>query len=169
MILFCRRATGEWFVPLTLRAPYNGPHSAQISLPGGRFEPDDGNLANTALRECAEEIGLAGAIRIIGSLSPLHISVSRYVVYPFVGVYEGGQPTYRTQEREVSAVIEVPLEELLSETCRTAGIFESSFGEVKAPCFVFGDQQVWGATAMILSELREVIKEARELPLDESS
>src|SRR5688500_510440 len=74
IILMCRRRQGSWFIPLTLRSEYAGAHSAQVSLPGGKQDPCE-SLADTALRECYEEIGIRGHVELLGQLTPLHIPV----------------------------------------------------------------------------------------------
>ena len=166
LALLCRRNADDWFLPLTLRASYNGPHSAQVSLPGGRYEEMDGNLANTALRECYEEIGLRENIEMLGRLTPLHIPVSRYIVHPFVAWHNGSQVTFTSHEREVKAILEAPLKVILEDACRATAKFETDGGVlVEAPCFNIEESRVWGATAMILNELKQLIRQACDLTI----
>ena len=82
LILLCVNHTGQTFIPLIERMSYDGAHSGQISLPGGKFEERDINLQTTALRECEEEIGIKG-VAILGSLTELFIPVSQFKVQPF--------------------------------------------------------------------------------------
>jgi 8-oxo-dGTP pyrophosphatase MutT (NUDIX family) len=160
MILLCARNEGQWFIPLTLRHDYEGVHSSQISLPGGKKEEGDSSLADTALRECYEEIGIQGTVEILGALSPLHIPVSRYIVHPFIGINAQHLITYQSHEREVKAIIELPLNVLLDKNTQQSGTI--TVGEnrtIEAPYFFVEGHKVWGATAMILSELKGLLEE----------
>src|SRR5262245_61829436 len=84
MILFCEDEHDRLFIPLIQRLPYEGVHSGQISLPGGKFDQTDIDLSQTAIRECREEIGVTEEIEMIGKLSQLYIPVSGFLVEPFV-------------------------------------------------------------------------------------
>jgi 8-oxo-dGTP pyrophosphatase MutT (NUDIX family) len=164
MVLLCCREPGKWFIPLTLRSEYAGTHSAQVSLPGGKYDDSDESLVQTALRECYEEIGLSQPIEVLGPLTTLHIPVSRFVVHPFVGVFGARQWQYVSHEREVKAIIELPLEELLNDEIVQSGDITVSNGlKVKAPYYLFEGHRIWGATAMILSELKQLLKESLSL------
>jgi 8-oxo-dGTP pyrophosphatase MutT (NUDIX family) len=159
IILLCRRQNGEWFIPLTLRREYVGAHSAQVSLPGGKKDEADKTLADTALRECYEEIGISGTINILGELSTLHIPVSKYIVHPFVAINTNAEINYRSHEREVDAIIEMPVKVLLEPATEQSG--EIAIGnnqKTEAPFFLIQGHKVWGATAMILSELKRLLK-----------
>lgn len=139
------------------RNDYAGMHSGQVSFPGGRVEAYDENLAQTALRETNEEIGVASKeIEIIGGLSPLHIPVSNFVVFPFVG-FTDKKPEFRPDPTEVKFVITANLSVFLEPSTLIKEEWEL-FGElVKVPFFNIENQKIWGATAMILSEFIEVI------------
>lgn len=158
MILFCEDAEGNLFIPLTERMTYNGAHSGQISLPGGKYEIGDNDLMNTAIRECYEEIGIK-EIEVIGKLTPLFIPVSHFLVNPYVGICKIKNPVMTNQEREVKRLIKLSLEDLENDNIVKLGsmqIMDSM--AIKTPWFEVEGLKVWGATAMILSELKELLK-----------
>lgn len=159
IILLCLDDYGNPFIPLTERASYNGVHSGQISLPGGKFEPTDESLEKTALRECFEEIGLKDEVEILGKLSKLYIPVSGFLVEPFVGLYKMQNPNFLAHEKEVKKIIKFPLAHLLNEETVKTGLVENR-GKFKitAPYFLIENHKVWGATAMILNELKVILK-----------
>ncbi|NVN95326.1 MAG: CoA pyrophosphatase [Bacteroidetes bacterium] len=149
----------QLFTVFIKRQEYEGVHSGQIAFPGGKYEEKDINLINTALREGNEEIGIdVSAIEILGKLSELFIPRSNFMVLPVIG-YTPVPQLFTINHKEVNKVIEVSLEELLSPN----NISENEFivignKKIIAPCYVFGNHKVWGATAMIVSELIEVLK-----------
>jgi len=140
-------------------------HSGQISFPGGRKEPTDADLRATALREAQEEVGIQSAdVSILGQLTQLYIPVSNFLVYPFVA-FSGQRPQYNLSAREVDRVIEVPVEEWLSETSKmevtvTSPVQKDFVRNVNAYRLQDGSV-IWGATAMILAELEEIFIEER--------
>lgn len=148
------------FSTLILRPEYNGTHSGQVALPGGKFEKTDSDLVATALRETHEEIGVdAATIKVIGHLSRLFIPPSDYIVYPAVG-YLTSQPSFIADEAEVKEIIEYPISLLLNEENVKNKEFKVRDNiTFTAPYFDIDNQVVWGATAMILSEFREVLLE----------
>lgn len=133
------------------RNEYDGPHSAQVSFPGGAWETEDISLEQTALRECREEIGVDGHIEILGTLSPLHIPVSNYLVSPYVGWIES-KPEFHPDPSEVQYVIEASLEGLLDPAMRDMETLYHHQNPVEAPFYRVGKEKIWGATAMMLSE-----------------
>lgn len=141
-------------------------HSGQISFPGGRQDPTDANLRATALREAQEEVGIMSSdITILGQLTRLYIPVSNFLVYPFVAFSEK-RPEYNLSKDEVARVIEVPFREFLTEKRKTVARVTSpadrSFVR-KVNAYQLEDGSViWGATAMILSELEVIIAEGKE-------
>lgn len=163
MILIYTRA-GTWHTVLMKRPEYAGAHSNQISLPGGKAEESDANLEETALREIREEIGIDDSkIRMLGKLSRLHIPVSGIEVLPLVGFYPE-EPEFHPDSSEVSYLIEVSIEDLLNPG-NTMEKFRTLMCKlVRVPYYKIGDEHVWGATAMILSEFLEVIRRGRSLP-----
>jgi 8-oxo-dGTP pyrophosphatase MutT (NUDIX family) len=157
MILLFIRA-GSWHTVLMKRPEYAGAHSNQISLPGGKFEESDADLQETAMREIREEIGIDDKqIRILGCLSRLHIPVSGIEVLPLVGFYPD-EPDFQPDPSEVAYLIEAPLEDLLNPVNSREKYRTLMCKLVKVPYFKIGVEQVWGATAMILSEFLEVIR-----------
>ncbi len=138
-------------------------HSGQISFPGGRQEPFDADLRATALREAQEEIGvLSSEVNILGQLTPLYIPVSNFLVYPFIG-FCNQKPTYNVNQHEVARVLELSVRELLDAETRTISTVVSSSDksfvrEVDAYKLADGSI-VWGATAMMLSELEMILLE----------
>ncbi len=138
---------------LIKRAMDGGVHSNQIALPGGQYEHKDHTLKQTALRESFEEIGVQmNKIQVIGSLTKLYIPPSNFDVYPFVG-YALKRPLFQPNE-EVERILEVDVASLLHpETFQTKNLLLRTGKEIEVPCYYLGNEIVWGATAMILSEL----------------
>lgn len=144
-------------IVLMKRNEYNGPHSGQISLPGGIKENSDPDLSFTAIRETEEEIGVSSAkIELLGALSPLEITVSNFCVYPFVGWMEG-KPEFQPDQNEVQYLICPTIKEL----CDPGAIKETEIKmdsyNFKVPCLAINGEIIWGATAMIISEFIELI------------
>jgi len=143
---------------LMLRASYNGVHSAQISFPGGKKDKNDTNLEFTALRETEEEIGISkNEITIVRELTKTYIPPSNFWVTPYIGVYNT-TPTFRINN-EVEKLIEVPIIELLDENLlRSKNVTTSYMKNVDVPYFKLNNYTVWGATAMMLSEIKDLLK-----------
>lgn len=161
MVLFCLDHNNNWFVPLTQRFSYGGAHSGQVSLPGGKAETTDLSLEDTAKRECFEEIGIEDEIEIVGALTQLHIPISGYVVAPIVGICKIKAPIFVASEREVKAIIRLNITDLLNNSILRNGSIEIEGTEnitLQAPYFDVETYKIWGATAMILNELKEVIR-----------
>lgn len=137
------------------RNAYDGPHSAQVSFPGGAMEPEDSSLEETAVRETCEELGICEQIEILGSLTPLHIPVSNYMVHPYVGWMEVA-PSFNPDPAEVQYVIEADYS-LLQNPLHRASEKEHRHGmTVDVPYFRVGKERIWGATAMMLSEVLQL-------------
>jgi len=158
LVLFYPDKNGETAFILTLRANYNGTHSSQISFPGGKFEITDENLKNTAIRETNEEIGIKSSeITVFKQLTNVYIPPSNFLVTPFMGVLTNS-PTFKLNH-EVAKIIKVKLTELLSDSCITITNVTTSYNtKMEVPCFILNKTVVWGATAMMLSEIRELLK-----------
>ncbi len=162
MILFFEK-DHRIFIPLIKRSCYPGSHSGQISLPGGKAEPFDASLCATALRETHEELGIdSNSIEIIGSLTPLYIPVSNFNVQPFVGWWHQPQP-YLPDTREVDHIIEVPIQELMEQDGSETFSQIINNTEVVSPFYQYDNNTIWGATAMILSELREMLLSSHKI------
>ena len=140
---------GQMRLPLMRRTAFEGDvHSGQISLPGGRREPDE-SLLRAAVRETHEELGVdIDESEVVGSIDPLWIPVSGYVVHPFVAVGKGPF-TFTPDEREVDAVILSSIEELSRDELRSSFVRAAR----TLPCWRLPQGMVWGATAMILTDL----------------
>jgi 8-oxo-dGTP pyrophosphatase MutT (NUDIX family) len=150
--------SGDREIVLIKRPEYEGPHSGQISFPGGKQEISDNNLIHTAIRECYEEIGiLLHEEKLAGSLTPLFIPVSNFLVHPFVFVYNE-VPFFVTEKEEVSYVIRFPLSGLFDEALRRETVMSFRGNDFLVPYYAINDEFVWGATAMILSEFIEILK-----------
>lgn len=141
-----------------LRPDYNGVHSGQISLPGGKFEDSDKSLQFTALREVYEEIGVAPEqIQILGQLTDLYIPPSNFMVTPFIG-FTRSRPRFEADPSEVAKIIEIRLSELSNRNNIKNRKVRIIFGLwIKVPCWVIDGNIIWGATAMILSEFQELL------------
>lgn len=137
------------------RNEYDGPHSAQISFAGGAREAADTSLKETALREAREELGIDREIEVLGSLSPLHIPVSNFMVYPFVG-WMKETPEFHPDPTEVQYVVEASLDTLLDPSNRNSETLFHHGMNIEAPYYKIGKEKIWGATAMILSELLQL-------------
>lgn len=157
MILFCSDDNNNLFIPLIERFAYTGAHSAQISFPGGKYETEDENLQNTAIRECYEEIGLRDEIEVIGKLTSLYIPVSGFLVEPYIGFCKIKNPPMVPHEREVKNVLQLSVKSLLEESIVELGYVDVDGTKIKTPYFLVEGYKVWGATAMILSELKTIL------------
>lgn len=153
----------ELHVLLMKRKEDRTAHSGQVSFPGGRYETTDADLKATALREAQEEVGIvSGDVDILGALTPLYIPVSNFNVYPYVG-FTQTRPEYNLSQNEVSYTIEVSLSNLLHADRKTITDVVSPavpgvLRKVKA-YQLEDDTIIWGATAMILSELEVILEE----------
>jgi 8-oxo-dGTP pyrophosphatase MutT (NUDIX family) len=128
-------------------------HAGEISFPGGREDPEDGDLRVTALREAEEEIGLdRTGVEIVGALQPTPTIATDYAVYPFVGLIEPGQ-TWRPAEAEVAAVLECSLGDLRAGYERRRLLRRGV--PFRTDTYRVGDDLVWGATARMLADLLE--------------
>ena len=158
LALFYPNKNNETTFLLTERASYKGTHSAQISFPGGKIDDTDFNLQETALREAFEEVGtLPATIEIIRELTDVFIPPSNFLATPFIGFVDK-KPRFNTNY-EVAKTIEVLVEDLLNETSlSTVNISTSYMRNMDVPCFKLNDYIVWGATAMMLSEIKELLK-----------
>lgn len=151
---------GSIYTVFIQRPEYNGVHGGQISFPGGRKEPSDENIIQTATREAKEEIGVdPGKISVIGTLNPLFIPVSNMLVTPVVGWTEK-KPVFNNQPEEVVFLFEADIKELLDPSIVKTKPVEIGGEMVEIKYFDYEGNVIWGATAMILHELLTIIKRA---------
>jgi len=145
--------------PLIKRPTYTGMHSGQVSLPGGKVEPGE-DIFQAALREAEEEIGVNQKdIRVIGKLSDFNVIPSNFLVTPVVASIEY-VPEFIPHQHEVEKVIHADLAELLREDAiQEKEILAAGHYAMFAPHFLIEDEIVWGATAMMLNELRMIVRE----------
>jgi 8-oxo-dGTP pyrophosphatase MutT (NUDIX family) len=145
---------------LMLRNTYDGHHSGQVSFPGGKKEKEDLDLRQTALREFEEETGvLKDEIEVVGRLSNLFIPPSGFLVEPHIGITHN-KPVFAPDPVEVERLLTPSLDILFSESVieeRTV-LASSQNIRIKAPCYVLDEYVIWGATAMMVSELKELSK-----------
>jgi len=141
------------------RNSYLGVHSSQIALPGGKVEIDDQSIAHAALRETEEEIGVSiDKINILKAFTQVYIPPSNFMVFPFLG-YSNEELQFVPDPIEVAAIIELSIADFLDETIVVNRKMTTSYSnDILVPAFKIQDYYVWGATAMILSELKEIIK-----------
>ncbi len=158
LVIFYPDKKGELHILLTLRASYKGVHSAQISFPGGKLDPKDSSLQHTALREAKEEVGIIEEdITIFKKMTDVYIPPSNFIVTPYLS-YLKYTPKF-TKNYEVEALIEVKLSDLLADTAISSTILSTSYAKnIYVPCFKLNNYIVWGATAMMLNEIKELIK-----------
>ncbi len=155
LLLYPHRANGHpanLSLALIRRPQYQGAHSGQIALPGGRRENDE-TLQTTALRETQEELGVSPqSLTVLGQLSALYTPPSNFCIYPFVG-FSANPPQFVPDNREVAELIEAPLQLFFDPALRQEEIWQfEKFGQRRVPFFYIFGHKVWGATAMILSE-----------------
>ncbi len=160
MILFYPSVSGQTHFVLILRKKYKGVHSAQIGFPGGQYEAEDNSFEMTALRETEEEVGVpSSAISVLKELTEIYIPPSNYFVQPYLGI-SVTNPKFIPQENEVEAIIEVPLTEFLDDRILINKTLSTSYAtRMEVPAFKLQQHLVWGATAMMLNEVRELLKQ----------
>ena len=140
------------------RNTYPGIHSGQISFPGGKYDNQDKDLWATALREANEELAIQKSqVEHIKTLSKVFIPPSNFLVTPFLS-YGTFRPNFIPEISEVSGIIEFPLNFLLKTKISINSIINSSKNSLEVPCFKYNQKIIWGATAMILSELKIIIQ-----------
>jgi len=144
---------------LIIRNSYPGVHSSQIAFPGGKVEDFDFDLKSTALRETHEEIGVhPDKVTVIKDFSSVYIPPSNFLVHPFLGI-STSELQFTLQEEEVAGIVEMPVSMLLDDSIITNKTIETSYSKsIGVPVFQISEHAVWGATAMMLSELKDALK-----------
>ena len=160
MALFYPNINNQTQLVLIKRKSYKGVHSAQIAFPGGKAEWHDNTLMATALRETEEEIGVPKQdMKVVKALTQLYIPPSNFTVFPYVGTISY-TPLFIKQETEVEAIVEVSLPHFLNDAVVGSTLVQTSYNiEVEVPAFNLNEHIVWGATAMMLSEIKELLKQ----------
>lgn len=157
LILLYPNEHAETILLLIERVTYDGYHSGQIALPGGKAELSDLDLEATAMREFFEETGSDKTPEVIGKLTPVYIPVSKFMVQPFVA-YLSERPNFNIHTREVQQLIEWPFTNFIdAETVKQTTIEPMPGLKLHTPYFDVQDKVLWGATAMIMNELKWVI------------
>jgi len=160
LALFYPSKENKTTLALILRKTYKGVHSAQIGFPGGKYEEEDASLKETALRETEEEVGVnREVVSILKQLTDVYIPPSNFFVQPFLGI-ANSTPKFILQEEEVEALVEVPLLHFMDDSIKTIQTLTTSYAKnIEVPAFTLNGYLVWGATAMMLNEIREMLKE----------
>jgi 8-oxo-dGTP pyrophosphatase MutT (NUDIX family) len=160
MALFYPNGKNETTFLLILRKTYEGVHSNQIAFPGGKEEEGDHDLLATALRETEEEVGTPKEnVRVLKRLTEVYIPPSNFIVTPYVGLYTQ-EASFTIQENEVENIVEVSMRDLLDDEKIFTRKMATSYGtDVDVPAFKLNGYTVWGATAMMLSEVKDLLKQ----------
>jgi 8-oxo-dGTP pyrophosphatase MutT (NUDIX family) len=158
LVLFYPDEQGQTRFLLTQRASYKGTHSAQISFPGGKIEKSDIDLKETAIREAFEEVGIQKeTIEIIREITDVYIPPSNFLATPFIG-FTNQKPVFKPNY-EVALLIETLASDLLNDSSLSKIMMNTSYMKnIEVPCFTLNEHIVWGATAMMLSEIKELLK-----------
>jgi len=148
----------DWQIVLTLRSDKLRGHRGQVSFPGGRQDPEDDDLTQTALRETCEELGICKKnLEILGTMTELYIPPSHYDVLPTVALAHQ-LPTFSPNPDEVSQVFTMSLSALLNPATRHNENWSFKGVRLNVPYYLVGGHKVWGATAMILCELENRLR-----------
>ncbi|MFN3136451.1 MAG: NUDIX hydrolase [Allomuricauda sp.] len=160
MALFYPDVERQTRLLLILRKVYQGVHSNQIGFPGGKVERIDKDLMDTALRETHEEVGVPPSdVEVIKELSEVYIPPSNFLVRPFMGIYHNPQPFIK-EEAEVERLVEVYLRDFLDDSNHIQEILSTSYAKnINVPAFKLNGYTVWGATAMMMSEIKELLRQ----------
>lgn len=152
LLLFYPSAEELW-VPLTLRSARLTTHRGEVSLPGGGCDQHDDGPVATALREAWEELAInPDHVEVLGTLTSFYVAPSNNCLTPVVGLNRG-TPTIRPDPDEVEAAFSVPLRMLLDPQTVGEEVWEMRGQQVRVPFFLLEGYKVWGATALLLSEL----------------
>lgn len=159
VLILLHETNGLVHFPLIKRPEYLGAHSGQISLPGGKAELNETPI-ETALREGEEEIGIkAEEVKVLGTLSNFFVIPSNFMVTPVIGIAKQ-EPIFKADAHEVERIIHGGLQDLLkADAIQQKEILAAGRFTMSAPHFEIENEIVWGATAMMLNELRMLLQE----------
>lgn len=161
LALIYEEAGGILRMPLTLRTSTLPHHAGQISLPGGAVDPGE-SIEDAALREAREEIGVEPSrVRVLGALTPVHVLVSNFGLSPVLGVTDA-RPDFSAHAPEVDRILEIDLERLCDASCLRTGVRMRDGKIVNYPYFHLEEAQVWGATAMVLAEIGDLLQALKD-------
>jgi 8-oxo-dGTP pyrophosphatase MutT (NUDIX family) len=160
MALFYPNTMQQTHLVLILRKTYKGVHSAQVGFPGGKLEISDMSIKAAAIRETFEEIGVPqNDIEVLRELTQIYIPPSNFFVQPFIGVSRI-TPNFIKQDDEVEDILEITLNDFINDENVVAKTVSTSYKvDVVVPAFNLNGHVVWGATAMMLSEIKDLLKE----------
>lgn len=157
---------GQLYTCLTRRPVTMKHHPGQISFPGGKVEAEDFSAEMTALREAREEVGVDSAqVEILGCLSDLYVEVSRFSIHPYLA-WVDKKPDFTVNFDEVEEVILFPIGAFVNNEIVAETDVQTVTGLLRVKYYPFGDQLIWGATAMILSELIEILKAYKQVSVN---
>ncbi len=154
-------SSNDFSILLIERSEYEGTHSKQIAFPGGKVDPEDESFEHTARRESFEEVKIPlNSGTLIGELTEVNIPVSKFNVKPFVFFHEK-LPPLEKNIREVNEILSISITELIDEKNKKSSTIKvnNELTIPNIPCFVIQDKTIWGATALILNELKIICKE----------
>lgn len=159
VLIPCYIKNGEYHLLFIQRTDRVKDHKSQISFPGGACEDIDSCMADTALREAEEEVGLVRKdVRIIGQLDDMATAGTNYVISPVVGVFSYPRD-FKVDHFETEEIIEVPISALLKDDCCKDGTALVDGRTVDSYFYHYGDKVIWGATARILKQFLAIISE----------
>ena len=142
---------------LMLRPLHMKHHAGQFCFPGGQFEKSEKESITVALRETREEIGIESSeIKILGHLSDIYVHVSKFYIHPVVGFVEK-RPDFKINRNEVEQIFTFPLKHFFNHELISTATINTKLGEIDVPCYKIDGKIIWGATAMMISELTEII------------
>ncbi len=153
-------AAGDGFSVLyTLRSEGLPSHKGQVAFPGGKRADADSSLAETALREAEEEVGIKPAdVEIIGSLDEVYTLSAKFHVTPYVGIMPAGR-RLRANPAEVSDIFSVTVEDLLDSSRHRTGKRSWGGNDYEVPMIRAGRHEIWGVTHSITMNFIECLRE----------
>ena len=158
VLLLLFQENGRLCTCLTRRPSTMKHHPGQISFPGGKVEKEDISAEMTALREAKEEVGInAAEVEVLGKLSDLYVEVSKFSIQPFIA-WSAKKPDFVINYSEVEELLLFPVSDFVANEIIAETELETITGTLKVKCYPFNGEFIWGATAMILSELIEILK-----------